>query len=168
MNPIYLENSRPKHQDCTQSPAILNRRICLYIKNIFILLQPPLVELNCWAISKEKHTKNLQLRFIFFVSSFLAFSSGLLISDPATVICAALSGLLLSLLKWNTVFLVKNVCHASRSVPELATPIGAFVPLHQFTFYFEKKLNYFMSQNVRIKNPVKVLHILTWQLKIQQ
>lgn len=76
MNPIYLENSRPKHQDCTQSPAILNRRICLYIKNIFILLQPPLVELNCWAISKEKHTKNLQLRFIFFVSSFLAFSSG--------------------------------------------------------------------------------------------
>lgn len=91
MNPIYLENSRPKHQDCTQSPAILNRRICLYIKNIFILLQPPLVELNCWAISKEKH--------IFFVSSFLAFSSGLLISDPATVICAALSGLLLSLLK---------------------------------------------------------------------
>lgn len=99
MNPIYPENSWPKHQDGTQSPAILNRRICLYIKNILILLQMPLVELNCWAISKEKHTKNLQLRFIFFVSSFLAFSSGLLISDPTTVICAALSGLLLSLLK---------------------------------------------------------------------
>lgn len=46
----------------------------------------------------------------------------------------------------------------SQNLPLPLVHLSYFINSH---FTLKKKLNYFISQNVRIKNPVKVLHILT-------
>lgn len=64
---LYLALSSQVH---TQTPSTSNRRVCRYIMNIPILLQPPLVYLNCHTVYTER---NLHLYYITFWLCVLIF-----------------------------------------------------------------------------------------------